>query len=56
MRSGYPENIERASALIEVAVWEADQMRKLELYQKAVDIINVHISNINSTRRRNEQE
>ena len=56
MSKGYPENTEKACALIEVARWESDQFRRIALYQEAVDIINAHISNINKTLRRNEEE
>ena len=55
MRKGYPANTDKACALIEVAQWETDQLKKLELYQEAVDIINSHISTINRTCRSNEE-
>ena len=56
MMKRYPENTEKACALIEVAQWESDKFRKIELYQEAVDIINAHISAINTTQRRTVEE
>ena len=55
-RKVYPENTEKAIALIELAKWELDQVQIVIYYQEAVDILNDHISSINTSMRRRNGE